>query len=146
MKHIKKFEKYFSTWSGQNNISEFPEEIIIIYKIIVKLVKKNLQEIFGDTITNNIRIEENKKDTYSIAFEAYQNYLIIQFDYKDDGLWIKYLNDCSESLAHEINILGKLFNDISINKNNYGWCVDIDTLKTKLNDLDLYYEKNKYNL
>lgn len=138
MRHLKPYNK-----------SEFSEDVTKIYDYLKGLITKYYSENFGDTVINNIRLEHNirySQVTDSIIFEVYRNYLVIQFDYKEDGLWIKYLNSCQEPLKSDINILGKLFDNIAIKKTEYGWNLDKNKLLTELNNIDFYYKLNKYNV
>lgn len=125
---------------------KYPEVILKIYKYLKKIISEELGEKYGEFVTNSIKLEENRKNTYSIVFEGYKNYLIIQFDYKEDGVWIKYLNSSEEPLKSKIDILSDIFNNVTIKRSEYGWNVDENKLLSELDNIDTYINSKKYNL
>ena len=87
-----------------------------------------------------------KGKTYTLVFNSCRNYFIYQFDYKPDGLWIKYSMGAITELKDEIKKLGQIFDVIAEDKTEYGWRFDRDKLQSVLHDMSLYKDANKYNL
>lgn len=88
-------------------------------------------------------------DTYSLTLNGFggrNEYFVFQFDYKKEGLWIKYLNSCSEPLKSDIDKIRILFDTVSSEYNEYGWLFEGDTLSNGLDNIDMYISSNNYNL
>lgn len=139
MKHIRLYDNYLTK-------KVYPKEVNDIFFYLRKLIKKYLQEDFGYTVMNFLKIEKNKENVYSIEFNAYKYYIVFQFNYEEDGLWIKYINSSLEPIKSEIDILSDLFDSIAIKKSKYGWNIDKSRLSSELDNIDVYKNSNKYNL
>jgi hypothetical protein len=139
MKHIRLYNNYLTK-------NAYPKEVNDIFFYLRRLIKEYLQEDFGYTVVNFLKIEKNKENVYSIEFNSYRYYIVFQFNYEEDGLWIKYINSSLEPLKSEIDILSDLFNNIAIKKSEYGWNIDKSKLSSELDNIDFYKNSKKYNL
>lgn len=121
-------------------------EVLKLYEYLQKLVKEIRCEFPTNTFYKDIYLEDNNSDlkgwkTYSIILDSYY-YFIFQFDYKPDGMWIKYV--CSDNIKEELKKLEIFFDIIAINKNEWGWCFDRDQFMNS--DIDMYIKTKDYNL
>ena len=90
MKYLKTYEMRLGS-TIPNNVEP---EIIKLFDYL-KMLVMGLKDTYwkDDELSGRINVECNKDDkewkTYSIILNCYY-YFIYQFDYKEDGMWIKY--------------------------------------------------------
>lgn len=141
MKYIKKYERL-------KNPNTEPE-VLKLYEYLQNLVKEIKWEFptntFYKAFYKDIYIEDNGIwrgwQTYSIILDSYY-YFVFQFDYKPDGMWIKYTRD--NKIKNEIKKLEIFFNDIAKKHSEWGWCFDREKFMSE--DIDMYIKASDYNL
>ena len=146
MKYIKTYEKMI-LGAFTNNIEDAEPEVVKLFDYL-KMLTMNIKEDETDgNYSGFLKIEINRDDkewkTYSIILDAYY-YFIYQFDYKEDGMWIKYT--CNEKTKEHIEKLEIFFDEIAKKKNEWGWCFDRETFMREFDHIDMYINANKYNL
>jgi len=149
MKHLKLFENYLTNINTLEDAENFDiPEVFKLREILKKLVEKNLSLEYTKPTNNiNLEVHDNKKHkSYSITLEIYQHYFVFQFDYKEDGIHIKYLNSCEGGLKKDISKFKILFDATSKENNDGIWVFDKEELMKGLDNYDLYIQTNKYNI
>lgn len=144
MKYIKTYEMYGDVVNG-------PPEVFKLRDYLKNIVLSNFSEDYG----RYIRIGNNSgegKIIYSIIFDTLNHYFIYQFDFKDDGMWIKYHIATNYSDVGNINFerdlkeLDYLFDSIAINHTEFGWCFDRETFMKEFDNIEMYMNAKNYNL
>ena len=152
MKHIKTFEQVRIKAETPVEIRYFEvePEVIKIREFLRNIIKKTLDE----TYVNYLDLEANQKEErigkwkiLSLVFTTLNNYFIFQFDYKKDGLWIKYdCGSCETKLKNKIKSIDNIFDAVCKKKTEYGWNFENGILAKELDNIDIYLTSNKYNL
>jgi hypothetical protein len=143
MKYLKTYEMRLSSRLPENTEPE-----VIKFFDYLKMLVMNIDdsETDGD-YSAFLRIEDNKNDkgwkTYSIILNSYF-YFIYQFDYKEDGMWIKYT--CNDKISDELKKIEPFFDAIAIKHNEWGWCFDRETFMKEIDNIDMYINAKSYNL
>lgn len=143
MKYLKTYERLI-----KQDFSKLDTEILKIKKFLSEVIDNDKDYVIIDS--NEIYYDESFDKGYktvSLILDVYENYFVFQFDYKEDGLWIKFLNSChNPDLKESINLIGKFFNIIANKHNEYGWRFDKDQISKELDRLDDFINSKKYNL
>ena len=142
MKYIKTYENLLP-W--QQTLLDFYPEVNKLFEFLKKFVKEMPSEFPNNTFYKSLQIEDNGKEkgwqTYSIILNTYY-YFIFQFDYKSDGMWIKYT--CDNKMENYLKKLENFFDAIAKEHNEWGWRFDGDEFMSE--DINMYLNANKYNL
>lgn len=138
MRYLRTYERFYE------DIRE--PEVLKLYEYLKEVVKGVKCEFPTNTFYKDIYLEDNNSDlrgwkTYSIILDTYYHF-IFQFDYKEDGMWIKYT--CSDNIKNNLKRLEKFFDAIAKEKNEWGWCFDRKEFMNS--DIDMYIKASNYNL
>lgn len=138
--------KYIKTYEMYGDVVNAPLEVSKLRDYLKNIVLSNFSEDYG----RYIRVGNNSgegKIIYSIIFDTFNNYFIYQFDFKEDGMWIKYdINVGRDNFERDLKKLDHFFDSVAINQTEFGWCFDRETFMKEFDNIEMYINAKNYNL